>query len=75
MSSVTQATPYPRPLVRALVVGQFAGVGAFLAVLLLYLGRMASAGVGPADMVTGAYDPTDGGPDGRYWLYGLVSGL
>ncbi|MEW1584559.1 hypothetical protein AB0283_03805 [Micromonospora vinacea] len=59
MSSAAQVTPYSRPFVGALVVAQLATIGAFLAVLLLYLGRMATAGVGPAAMLTGAYDPKD----------------
>ncbi|MEW2141970.1 hypothetical protein AB0869_04030 [Micromonospora vinacea] len=59
MSSAAQATPYSRPFVSALVVAQLATIGAFVAVLLLYLGRMATAGVGPAEMLTGAYDPKD----------------
>ncbi|MBQ0905820.1 hypothetical protein [Micromonospora sp. U21] len=81
MSSVARAVPYSRPTVRVLVVGQLATVGAFLAVLLLYLGRMAGAGVGPAEMLTGAYDPKDLIPFGMhganvfYWLYAVVSVL
>ncbi|RZT82102.1 hypothetical protein EV382_5403 [Micromonospora violae] len=59
MSSVAQVSSYSRPFVRALVVAQLAAIGGFLAVLLLYLGRMATAGVGPAEMLTGAYDPKD----------------
>ncbi|RLP96381.1 hypothetical protein [Micromonospora sp. CV4] len=81
MSSVAQVAPYSRPAVRALIVGLLATVGAFLAVLLLYLGRMAGAGVGPAEMLTGAYDPKDLIPFGMhganplYWLYAVVSVL
>ncbi|SIN29580.1 hypothetical protein [Micromonospora cremea] len=81
MSSAAQVVPYSRPTVRALIVGQLATVGAFLAVLLLYLGRMAAAGVGPAEMLTGAYDPKDLIPFGMhaanplYWLYAVVSVL
>ncbi|MFC4021078.1 hypothetical protein ACFOW4_24475 [Micromonospora sp. GCM10011542] len=81
MLSVAPASPFSRPLVRALIVGQLATIGAFVAVLLLYLGRMAAAGVGPADMVTGAYDPKELVPFGLhaanpfFWLYGLVSVL
>ncbi|MEU1246150.1 hypothetical protein ACWD8I_04055 [Micromonospora arida] len=59
MTSVAQVTSYPRRAVRALIVAQFATIGAFLTVLLLYVGRMTSAGVGPAEMLTGAYDPKD----------------
>ncbi|MGC4756879.1 hypothetical protein [Micromonospora trifolii] len=59
MTSVAQVTSYSRPAVRALIVAQFATIGGFLAVLLLYVGRMTSAGVGPAEMLTGAYDPKD----------------
>ncbi|MBM0278380.1 hypothetical protein [Micromonospora tarensis] len=79
MSSVAHATSYSRPLVRVLVVAQLATVGAFLAVLSLYLGRMATAGVGPAEMVTGAYDPKDMvlfGLHGLfYWLHAVISVL
>nr|WTA68058.1 hypothetical protein OHB51_02465 [Micromonospora sp. NBC_00855] len=59
MTSAAQVTPYSRPAVRALIVAQFATIGAFVAVLLLYIGRMTTAGVGPAEMLTGAYDPKD----------------
>ncbi|MEU5672934.1 hypothetical protein ACFYPG_09965 [Micromonospora sp. NPDC005553] len=59
MTSVAQVTSYSRPAVRALIAAQFATIGGFLAVLLLYVGRMTSAGVGPAEMLTGAYDPKD----------------
>ncbi|MEH1164593.1 hypothetical protein V6V47_04305 [Micromonospora sp. CPCC 205539] len=76
MSSVAQIAPSSRPVVRALIVGQLVAIGAFLTVLLLYLGRMATAGVGPAEMLTGAYDPKDlipSGVDAFYWVYGVVS--
>ncbi|MFI6239692.1 hypothetical protein ACIBEF_07425 [Micromonospora sp. NPDC050795] len=59
MTSAAQVTSYSRPAVRALIAAQFATIGGFLAVLLLYVGRMTSAGVGPAEMLTGAYDPKD----------------
>lgn len=59
MTSAAQVTPYSRPAVRALIVAQFTTIGAFVAVLLLYIGRMTTAGVGPAEMLTGAYDPKD----------------
>ncbi|MEH0932794.1 hypothetical protein [Micromonospora sp. CPCC 205558] len=59
MSSDAQVTSYPRPIVRALIVAQLATIGGFLAVLLIYVGRMTTAGVGPAEMLTGAYDPKD----------------
>ncbi|WP_406077656.1 hypothetical protein [Micromonospora sp. NBC_00858] len=81
MSSVAQATPYSRPAVRALIAGQLATVGAFLTVLLLYLGRMAAADVGPAEMLTGAYDPKELIPFGMHganpflWLYAVVGML
>ncbi|MEU8179770.1 hypothetical protein AB0B85_07840 [Micromonospora sp. NPDC049044] len=81
MSSVAHAAPHSRPLIRALIVAQLAAIGAFLAVLLLYLGRMATAGVGPTDMLTGAYDPKDLVPFGMhganpfYWLYAATSVL
>ncbi|WCN81836.1 hypothetical protein [Micromonospora sp. LH3U1] len=81
MSSVAQATSYSRPAVRALIAAQLATIGGFLAVLLLYLGRMAAADVGPAEMLTGAYDPKDVVPFGMhganpfYWLYAVVSVL
>ncbi|MDG9672499.1 hypothetical protein [Micromonospora sp. DH14] len=81
MSSVAQVSSYSRPFVRVLVVAQLAIIGAFLAVLLLYLGRMATAGVGPAEMLTGAYDPKDAIPFGMgglnpfLWLYAVVGML
>ncbi|MEV1070656.1 hypothetical protein [Micromonospora parva] len=81
MSSVAQVSSYSRPFVRVLVVAQLAIIGAFLAVLLLYLGRMATAGVGPAGMLTGAYDPKDvipfgmGGLNPFLWLYAVVGML
>ncbi|WP_433315098.1 hypothetical protein ACQP0U_01495 [Micromonospora sp. CA-269861] len=81
MSSVAQVSSSSRPLVRTLIVAQLASVGAFLAVLLLYVGRMATAGVGPAEMVTGAYDPKDLIPFGMdglnpfLWLYAVVGML
>ncbi|MEU8419730.1 hypothetical protein AB0C15_02485 [Micromonospora sp. NPDC048835] len=81
MSSVAQVSSYSRPVVRAVIVAQLATIGAFLAVLLLYLGRMATAGVGPADMVTGAYDPKELVPFGMdglnpfFWLYAVVGML
>ncbi|MET7949722.1 hypothetical protein [Micromonospora sp. NPDC005324] len=81
MSTVAQATPYPRLAVRALITAQLAIIGAFLAVLLLYLGRMTAAGVGPAEMLTGAYDPKDVIPFGDhavnpfFWLYAVVAVL
>ncbi|MEU5961349.1 hypothetical protein ABZ777_09065 [Micromonospora parva] len=81
MSSVAQVSSYSRPFVRVLVIAQLAIIGAFLAVLLLYLGRMATAGVGPAEMLTGAYDPKDvipfgmGGLNPFLWLYAVVGML
>ncbi|MGW5558886.1 hypothetical protein ACWER9_16865 [Micromonospora sp. NPDC003944] len=82
MSSVAQVSSYySRPVVRAVIVAQLATIGAFLAVLLLYLGRMATAGVGPAEMLTGAYDPKDVIPFGMaglipfFWLYAVVGML
>ncbi|MEV4717032.1 hypothetical protein AB0J94_07505 [Micromonospora noduli] len=81
MTSAAQVTSYSRPAVRALIVAQFATIGAFLTVLLLYVGRMTSAGVGPAEMLTGAYDPKDMLPFGMsglnpfLWLYAVVGVL
>ncbi|MFF0149821.1 hypothetical protein [Micromonospora sp. NPDC005203] len=72
MSSVARDMSYSRPRVRVLIGAQFATIGAFLAVLALYLGRMAAAGVGPAEMLTGAYDPKD---MLSYWLHGLLAML
>ena len=69
MSGVAQVSSYSRPMVRALLVAQFATIGAFLAVVLLYVGRMATAGVGPAEMLTGAYDPKD------MALFGMLHGV
>ncbi|MGQ5263233.1 hypothetical protein ACTWLT_21100 [Micromonospora sp. ZYX-F-536] len=79
MSTVARVAPYSRPLVRVLIAAQLATVGAFLTVLLLYLGRMATAGVGPAEMLTGAYDPKELVPFGMhganplFWLYAVVA--
>ncbi|RAO30678.1 hypothetical protein ONO23_04172 [Micromonospora noduli] len=81
MTSAAQVTSYSRPAVRALIVAQFATISAFLTVLLLYVGRMTSAGVGPAEMLTGAYDPKDMLPFGMsglnpfLWLYAVVGVL
>ncbi|MEU8405520.1 hypothetical protein AB0C19_04905 [Micromonospora sp. NPDC048842] len=81
MTSVAQVTSYSRPAVRALIVAQFATIGEFFAVLLLYVGRMTSAGVGPTEMLTGAYDPKDMIPFGMaglnpfLWLYAVVGML
>ncbi|MFI6232677.1 hypothetical protein ACIBD9_03835 [Micromonospora sp. NPDC050784] len=81
MTSAAQVTSCSRPAVRALIVAQLATIGAFLAVLLLYVGRMATAGVGPAEMLTGAYDPKDvipfgmGGLNPFLWLYAVVGML
>ncbi|WP_410810364.1 hypothetical protein [Micromonospora sp. 067-2] len=81
MPSVVQAASSSRPAIRALIVGQLAFLGAFLVVLLLYLSRMAVAGVGSAEMLTGAYDPKDVIPFGDhalnpfFWLYGVVAVL
>ncbi|MFG1762129.1 hypothetical protein ACGFIH_02275 [Micromonospora parva] len=81
MSSVAEVSSYSRPAVRAVIVAQLATIGAFLAVLLLYLGRMATAGVGPAEMLTGAYDPKDvipfgmGGLNPFLWLYAVLGML
>ncbi|MCG5469951.1 hypothetical protein LADH09A_003891 [Micromonospora sp. LAH09] len=72
MSTVAQVRSYSRPAVRALIVAQFAAIGAFLAVLLLYLGRMATAGVGPAEMLTGAYDPKDVLSFGLHAVVGML---
>ncbi|MGC4810468.1 hypothetical protein ACLQ29_08095 [Micromonospora sp. DT228] len=72
MSSIAQDTSYSRPAVHALVGAQLAAVGGFLAVLALYLGRMATAGVGPAEMLTGAYDPKD---MLSYWLHAVLTTL
>ncbi|WP_433265903.1 hypothetical protein ACQPWR_01570 [Micromonospora vinacea] len=81
MTSVAQVTPYSRPAVRALNVAQLATIGAFVTVLLLYVGRMTTAGVGRAEMLTGAYDPKDVIPFGMsglnpfLWLYAVVGML
>ncbi|MGI5524958.1 hypothetical protein ACQEUX_29045 [Micromonospora sp. CA-259024] len=81
MPGVAQATSYSSAAVRALITAQLATLGAFLAVLLLYLGRMAAAGVGPAEMLTGAYDPKELIPFGMHganpflWLYAVVGML
>ncbi|MEU8329517.1 hypothetical protein [Micromonospora sp. NPDC048839] len=72
MSSVAQDMSYSRPTVRALIGAQLATIGAFLAVLLLYLGRMAASGVGPAEMLSGAYDPKD---MLSYWVHGVLAML
>ncbi|GGO05614.1 hypothetical protein [Micromonospora parathelypteridis] len=72
MSSVAQATPSARPAIRVLATAQLATTGAFLVVVLLYLGRMAAADVGPTEMLTGAYDPKD---MLSYWVYGVLGVL
>ncbi|SCE99633.1 hypothetical protein GA0074695_2747 [Micromonospora viridifaciens] len=67
------------PLLRTIVVAQLALIVAFVAVGALWLGRMAAAEVGPAEMRTGAYDPKDVVPLGMHgwnpfmWLYGITS--
>ncbi|MFI1195919.1 hypothetical protein ACH4T9_22070 [Micromonospora sp. NPDC020750] len=65
--------------VRLLTTIHLAFAGTFLLVTVLYLGRIAATGAGPADMLTGHYDPKDlipFGPSGVNpftWLYALVA--
>ncbi|MEH0820876.1 MULTISPECIES: hypothetical protein [unclassified Micromonospora] len=78
MSSVGVSEERP-PRVRVILTGHLVLAGAFLVPAAAYLGRMASAGVGPAEMVTGQYDPKDMVPFGMSganpfaWLYLAVS--
>ncbi|MER7439949.1 hypothetical protein [Micromonospora avicenniae] len=66
-------------LVRTVLVTQLAVAAAFVVVAVLYVGRMVTAGVGPAEMVSGAYDPKDLVPFGLhaanpfFWLYAVIS--
>ncbi|MCX4468879.1 hypothetical protein OOK41_00870 [Micromonospora sp. NBC_01655] len=78
--STTAATGARAPSsVRLLTTIHLAFAGAFLLVTALYLGRMAATGAGPADMLTGHYDPKDLVPFGLSgmnpftWFYALVA--
>ncbi|MEV0152878.1 hypothetical protein AB0H57_03945 [Micromonospora sp. NPDC050686] len=77
-SRAEPADPRP-PLVRTVIVAQLAVIGAFAVVAAMYVGRMLAAGVGPAEMVTGQYDPKDMVPFGLTgwnpfaWLYLVVA--
>lgn len=80
MSSTASPAVAGRPSrARLLLAAHAVLVGAFLVVLALYLGRMTAAGVGPAEMTSGAYDPKDLVPFGMSglnpfaWLYLVVS--
>ncbi|RKN48331.1 hypothetical protein [Micromonospora endolithica] len=78
MSSTVHAGADRPPLLRTVLVGQLAMLGATVVVTALWLGRMAAAGVGPGEMTTGAYDPKDmvpyglSGTNAFTWLYGLL---
>ncbi|MEU8296138.1 hypothetical protein AB0C04_02475 [Micromonospora sp. NPDC048909] len=79
-TTVDVAADRPR-LARVVLVTQAAVIAAFVVVAALYVGRMLTAGVGPAEMLTGAYDPKDLVPFGLHganpflWLYATVSVL
>ncbi|MEV4811026.1 hypothetical protein [Micromonospora avicenniae] len=79
MSTVVDTAAGPPRLVRTVLLTQVAVTVAFVVVVALYVGRMATAGVGPAEMLTGAYDPKDLVPFGLhaanpfFWLYAVVS--
>ncbi|MEU6025268.1 hypothetical protein [Micromonospora sp. NPDC047134] len=79
MSSMADAATGRPPLLRTVAAAQLALIVAFAIVAALWLGRMAAAEVGPAEMQTGAYDPKDLIPFGMHgwnpflWLYGITS--
>ncbi|MEU4677488.1 hypothetical protein [Micromonospora sp. NPDC023737] len=79
MSIVVDAIADLPRLVRTVLVTQMAVAAAFVVVVLLYVLRMVTAGVGPAEMVSGAYDPKDLVPFGLhaanpfFWLYAVIS--
>ncbi|MFC3503763.1 hypothetical protein ACFOOK_22725 [Micromonospora krabiensis] len=81
MSTTVDAAADPPRLVRTVLVTQLAVIAAFIVVAALYVGRMLTARVGPAEMLTGAYDPKDLVPFGMhaanpfFWLYGVVTVL
>ncbi|MGC5017258.1 hypothetical protein [Micromonospora sp. DT47] len=78
-SSVAHVADSRPPRLGRLLAAHVAVSGAFVTTVALYLGRMVTAGVGPAEMVTGAYDPKDLVPFGMSganpfaWLYLAVS--
>ncbi|MET7747392.1 hypothetical protein [Micromonospora sp. NPDC005367] len=79
MSTVVDAVADLPRLVRTVLVTQLAVAAAFVVVAALYVGRMVTAGVGPAEMVSGAYQPKDLVPFGLhaanpfFWLYAVIS--
>ncbi|TDC82046.1 hypothetical protein E1193_13060 [Micromonospora sp. KC606] len=79
MSSAVNVHQARLPRVGLILTAHLLLAGAFVAVVAAYLGRMVSAGVGPAEMLTGQYDPKDMVPFGMsganpfFWLYGAVS--
>ncbi|MFG2099646.1 hypothetical protein ACGFJ5_03510 [Micromonospora echinaurantiaca] len=79
MSSTVHAADGRAPLLRTVLAGQVALLAAAVVVTAMWLGRMAAAGVGPAELASGAYDPKDLVPFGLSmanpftWLYVLVS--
>jgi hypothetical protein len=79
MSDVAGVSEERRPRVGVILTGHLVLAGALVVLVAAYLGRMASAGVGPAEMVTGQYDPKDMVPFGMSganpfaWLYLAVS--
>lgn len=79
MSSTVHAADGRAPLLRTVLAGQVALLAAAVVVTAMWLGRMAAAGVGPAELANGAYDPKDLVPFGLSmanpftWLYVLVS--
>ncbi|TDC40127.1 hypothetical protein [Micromonospora sp. KC213] len=79
MSSTVDVHGARPPRVDVILTAHLLLAGAFVVVVAAYLGRMVSAGVGPAGMVTGQYDPKDMVPFGMsganpfFWLYAAVS--
>ncbi|PWU47632.1 hypothetical protein DLJ47_30095 [Micromonospora sp. S4605] len=79
MSSTVHAADGRAPLLRTVLAGQVALLAAAVVVTAMWLGRMAAAGIGPAELASGAYDPKDLVPFGLSmanpftWLYVLVS--
>ncbi|MFI7492912.1 hypothetical protein ACIBXA_31515 [Micromonospora echinaurantiaca] len=79
MSSTVHAADGRAPLLRTVLAGQVALLAGAVVVTAMWLGRMAAAGVGPAELASGAYDPKDLVPFGLSmanpftWLYVLVS--
>ncbi|MFI7604713.1 hypothetical protein ACIBTV_06285 [Micromonospora sp. NPDC049366] len=79
MSTTVDAVADLPRLVRTVLVTQLAVIAGFVVVAALYVGRMLTARVGPAEMLTGAYDPKDLVPFGVhaanpfFWLYAVIA--